>query len=153
MTATIRLITEADKPQWVELWHKYLKFYASTGIPSDLSDTITDTTFARFLDDKEPMACFVAEDDETHKLVGFANFLWHRNTWAVEDRIYLNDLFVDESVRSGGIGRKLIEAIYKYGDDHGMPSVYWMTQVFNHRAQLLYTKAGVRDGFVTYSRP
>lgn len=153
MTIIIREITEADKPEWLKLWKKYLAFYASTGIPSDLPDEVTNTTFSRFLDPKEPMGCLVAEDSESKELIGIANYLWHRNTWTIEDRIYLNDLYVDEEKRCKGVGKLLIEGLYKVGDEHKTPSVYWMTQRFNHRAQLLYTKVGVRDDFVTYSRP
>lgn len=153
MTVIIRGITEADKPQWVKLWKKYLAFYASTGVPADLPDEVTNTTFSRFLDPKEPMGCLVAEDTETKELIGMCNYLWHRNTWAIEDRVYLNDLFVNEETRSKGVGRLLINELYKVGDENKTPSVYWMTQRFNHRAQLLYTKVAVRDGFVTYSRP
>ncbi|VVT45444.1 uncharacterized protein SAPINGB_P000752 [Magnusiomyces paraingens] len=151
----VRLVTASDKPQWLVLWKKYLEFYASTGnkAAEHVPDTVTNTTFSRFLDDSEPMACLVAEDESSKTLVGFAHILWHRNTWAIEDKIYLNDLYVDENIRCGGVGRKLIEAVYKYGDEHGMPTVYWRTQEFNHRAQLLYTKVGIRDGFLTYKRP
>lgn len=160
MTVTIRQITAADKSQWISLWKKYLAFYASTGVKAaaSLPDSVTETTFSRFLDSFEPMTCFVAEatTDSTppsKELIGFATILWHRNTWAVEDKIYLNDLFVDESKRCGGVGKLLIERVYQYGDENGMPKVYWRTQDFNHRAQLLYTKVGVKDGFVTYGRP
>lgn len=150
----VRPITESDKDQWTVLWHKYLEFYASTGIDTScVNEKVTDTTFSRFLDSAEPMGCLVAENKESKELVGFAQYLWHRNTWAIEDRVYLNDLFVDESKRCGGVGRLLIEAVYDAADKMGTPSVYWMTQQFNHRAQLLYTKVGVRDTFVTYSRP
>lgn len=153
MAVIIRDLAKEDKPQWLELWKKYRAFYASTGVPSDLPEEVTNTTFDRFFDPNEPMACLVAENEETKDLVGIAQYLWHRNTWAIEDSIYLNDLYVDEEKRCGGVGRKLIEALYKVADEKNMPKVYWMTQHFNHRAQLLYTKVGVRDGMVTYSRP
>lgn len=148
----VRPIEEKDKAQWVELWsgkNSYLEFYKSL---DKVSTEITDTTFSRFLDESEPVYACVATDDEG-KLIGFATYLTHRNTWTIEDAMYLNDLFVSESCRLGGVGRKLIEFVYLEADKMGIKKVYWNTQFENHRAQMLYTKVGVKSGFLSYRRP
>lgn len=145
----IRPIKESDKEQWLPLLQGYLTFYKS-----EWPQEVVDSTFQRFLDPNETVNCAVAvDDDDDSKLVGFATYITHRNTWTIGDSMYLNDLFVDPSVRNGGYGRKLIEYVYKEADEKHCDTTYWHTQHFNHRAQLLYTKIGVKDDFVKYQRP
>lgn len=148
MTISLAPITASDKTEWVGLWQKYLTFYKAS-----LPDETTNTTFDRFLEASEPVYCIVARDDETKEMVGFVTYVFHRSTWLVNDCIYLHDLFVDPEVRCKGIGRALIESVYAEADKNSVEKVYWHTQTFNHRAQLLYTKVGERDEFVSYQRP
>ncbi|KAK9349813.1 acyl-CoA N-acyltransferase [Lipomyces doorenjongii] len=131
----IRPIEESDKESWLKLWEGYLVFYEST-----LDDKVTETTFSRFFDESEPVYAAVAEAADG-KLIGFVTWVTHRSTWAITDYIYLHDLFVAPETRLNGVGRKLIEHVILH------------TQVHNHRAQLLYTKVGMRDGFVVYRWP
>lgn len=152
MSFTIRAIEEKDKPEWLVMWNgegSYLEFYKSLDV---VSTEQTDSTFKRFLDPTEPVYAAVAVD-ESGKLIGFATYLTHRNTWTIEDSLYLNDLFVSGSSRLHGVGRALIEYVYGEADKMGCPKVYWNTQFENHRAQLLYTKVGVKSGFLLYRRP
>ncbi|CAK9435354.1 uncharacterized protein LODBEIA_P00810 [Lodderomyces beijingensis] len=153
MSVTIRPIEAKDKEEWLNLWTGpggYIEFYKAQ---SAITPEISDTTFARFLDPTVPMYSAVAVDDSTGKVIGFANYLAHLNTWTVEDTMYLNDLFVSADNRLHGVGRKLIEHVYAETDKLGCKKCYWMTQFENHRAQLLYTKVGVKGGFLAYFRP
>lgn len=145
---SIRFITASDKQAWLPLWHGYLTFYNSS-----VSSTVTDTTFSRFLDPAKPAWCLVAADpQDPSKLVGFAAYVFHLSTWNVNDVIYLNDLFVDPKTRNGGIGRKLIEELYRQAEVNKAPKVYWHTQRFNHRAQLLYTQVAKDDDRNVYKK-
>lgn len=152
MSLVIRPIEAKDKPQWVELWSNpessYLKFYKSL---DKVSAEVTEFTFGRFLDPKVPMYAIVAEVDG--ELIGFAHYLTHLNTWAKDELLYLNDLFVSEKNRLSGVGRQLIEYVYKEADRLGCGTTYWKTQFENHRAQMLYCKVGKKQGFLTYCRP
>lgn len=152
MSFSIRPIQASDKDEWLALWtgpDSYLEFYESI---DKVTDEATNTTFDRFLDDAEPVWAAVAVNDEG-KLIGFATYLTHRNTWKVENTLYLNDLFVHPKVRLGGVGRALIEYVYQRADELGCGKTYWNTQFENHRAQLLYTKVGKKSGFLLYIRP
>ncbi|CAH2356086.1 histone acetyltransferase Hpa2p [[Candida] railenensis] len=151
MSVTIRKIQEGDKEEWTNLWSGaggYLEFYKST-----VPEKVTETTFKRFFDDKDPVYSAVAVDDSTGKIIGFANYLTHRNTWTIGDSLYLNDLFVSNDCRLKGTGRKLVEFVYTEADKFGCENTYWHTQFENHRAQLLYTKVGYKAGFLVYKRP
>ncbi|MEO0360551.1 MAG: GNAT family N-acetyltransferase, partial [Pseudomonadota bacterium] len=62
------------------------------------------------------------------------------------------DLYVDETVRGTGAGRALIEAVYAAADAAGAPSVYWLTQDFNHTARQLYDRIATVTPFIRYNR-
>jgi D-amino-acid N-acetyltransferase len=144
MAITIRPIQEADKEVWQSLWEQYNTFYKRT-----IAQNITDVTFSRFLDESVRIYAAVAVDGD--KLVGFAHWYPHASTSSIEEVVYLHDLFVDESVRNGGVGRKLIEHVVEYAKGIKAHHVYWHTQHFNHRAQLLYTKVANKTDFVMYA--
>lgn len=164
----IRPLKREDESEWKKLFLAYHEYYQ---IKPD--EKVIDTTFARFMDDKEPMHASLAIG-EKGKPIGFLHWVYHRSTLAVNDYLYLHDLFVSENVRSRGVGRSLIEHVYQDADKHDAARVYWQTKVSshkdllagnvlipillepkhdNHRAQLLYVKAGYKNGFVCYQRP
>ena len=56
------------------------------------------------------------------------------------------------SVRGGGIGRRLIEAVTAHARQQGWAEVYWHTQGDNATARSLYDSiTGGTDGFVNYT--
>lgn len=142
----IRDVTAADRQGWQKLWHGYIAFYETT-IPPE----VTDTTWARFLDPAEPMFSLVAED-ETGQLIGFTNCVLHRGTWSIGDFCYLEDLFTAESARGRGVGRALIEAVYKRADELDCGRVYWLTHETNYAGRALYDKVARNLGFIQYRR-
>lgn len=153
MAVIVRPVEKDDKDRWIELWAGDEGYLAFRNSRSEVSQETTEITFGRFLDPNEPMYCAVAEDPSSGKVIGFANYLTHRNTQTISDALYLNDLFVDSSCRLKGVGRTLIEYIYSEADKFKCEKCYWATQFENHRAQLLYTKVGVKSGFLLYRRP
>jgi GNAT superfamily N-acetyltransferase len=142
----IRDLRTEDKARWLPLWQGYLDFYETA-----LDPKITDITWARLLDPNEPMFALVAEDQAA--LVGLAHCVTHRGTWTIENHCYLEDLFVAQSTRGKGVGRALIEAVYKRADDLHCSRAYWLTHETNLAAQALYDKIGVKSGFIQYRRP
>ncbi|KAI4594326.1 D-amino-acid N-acetyltransferase [Pestalotiopsis sp. 9143b] len=150
MSVTIRPVTKEDEPQWREHWESYNQFYKRT-IPEE----VTATTFARFLDASVPMHCAVAVSSTSpdDKIAGFATWFPHMSTSSVAPKVYLNDLFVDPSARCGGVGGRLIDHVVDHARDVlGADSVYWLTQHFNHAAQLLYVKKATKSDFVHYTK-
>jgi len=86
------------------------------------------------------------------KPAGLVHYLYHRHGWKIENVCYLQDLYVDPSVRGTGLGRKLIEAVYSDADAKNCPTVYWLTQDFNAAGRRLYDRVGVLTPFIKYSR-
>jgi GNAT superfamily N-acetyltransferase len=146
MSITTRPLALDDRAAWDPLWQGYLAFYKT-----DLAPGITDTTWSRLLDADEDMHCLVAEND-TGEMIGIVHYLYHRVTWAVADRCYLEDLFVAETARGTGAGRALIEAVYAAADDRGADQVYWLTQDSNAEGRRLYDRVGRLTPFIKYQR-
>ena len=143
----IRDLRPTDRAQWEALWAGYLAFYKSS-----LAPKVTDTTFQRLLDPSEPMFSLVAEDENTHALIGLVNCVIHRSTWSDENYCYLGDLFTSPAARNRGVGRALIAAVYARADELALARVYWMTHESNETARRLYDQVAKASGFIQYRR-
>ena len=145
----VRAVRSADFPQWQVLWEGYNAFYGRSGATA-LPQEVTQTTWARFFDSREPMHALVAES--AHCLVGLAHFLYHRSTIQIPPTCYLADLFTADAVRGQGVGRALIGAVYEHAKLAGSPRVYWQTHETNAVAMRLYDQVAERSGFLVYRR-
>jgi len=139
----IRLVQAEDKSDWIALWEAYLRFY-ETARPSE----VYEMTWQRIMDSDEKMFSALAFQDG--KAVGLVNFLYHKSFWDIEERIYLNDLYVDPTCRGAGVGAGLIKTVEKHGSDHNVASVYWLTSTQNKQAQVLYDKVAMKTSFIKY---
>lgn len=72
------------------------------------------------------------------RLVGFATLYWFHSSTKAADTVLMNDLFVREDVRSGGIGRALIRAALDEARRRGAAHLEWYTAPDNATAQRLY---------------
>lgn len=141
----VRPVRPEDWERWLPLWRGYHDFYKS-----DPSAEVTRTTWARFLDESEPMHALVAEGEK--QLIGAVHYLYHRNTWMIAPVCYLQDLFTSPEARGRGVGRAMIEAVYAAAREAGSPRVYWMTHETNAQARILYDKIADRSGFIQYRK-
>ena len=142
----VREIEPGDKAQWAVLWQGYLEFYQ---VP-DLAGEITETTWGRFFDPNEPVHALVAEEDGV--LLGLVHYIFHRNTWCLENVCYLEDLFTASPARGQGVGRALIEAVYAKAREKKASRVYWLTHETNKTAQALYDRIADKTGFIQYRK-
>ncbi|MFM8675862.1 MAG: N-acetyltransferase family protein [Burkholderiaceae bacterium] len=139
----IRTVSETDRDQWLPLWHCYQKFYKTT-----IDESVTATTWQRFLNPSEPVHCAVAEDGQ--QLIGIVHFIFHRSCWTEGDYVYLQDLFVDPNIRGKGVGRALIEHVVARAREADASRVWWLTHESNSEAMLLYDRIAEKSGFVQY---
>jgi len=141
----IRPVGADERAGWEPLWQGYLAFYKAT-----LPQEATDAAWARLQDPAEPMHLLGAYVDG--KLTGIVHTIYHRSTWTPGDYCYLQDLFVDDSARGLGLGRKLIEAVYAKAKEAGCSRVHWLTQNDNATARLLYDRIADDSGFMQYRK-
>jgi GNAT superfamily N-acetyltransferase len=145
----VRAVQENDFSRWKPLWDGYNAFYGRTE-KTALPDAITNATWSRFFDEDEPVHALVAE--QWGELLGLAHFLFHRSTISIEPVCYMQDLFTIEAARGKGVGRALIEEVYRYAEGAGCSRVYWQTHETNATAMQLYDKVAERSGFVVYRK-
>lgn len=146
---SIRPVERADHDQWLRLWEGYNVFYGRVGSDA-LAPEITACTWQRFFDGYEPAHALVAEREG--RLIGLAHYLFHRTTVAIGPNCYLQDLFTDEAARGLGVGRALIEEVYRRAKAVAAPRVYWQTQESNSAARKLYDKVADLSGFIVYRK-
>ena len=86
------------------------------------------------------------------RLTGIVHYLYHRSCWTIGDYCYLQDLFVAKESRKLGLGRALIEAVYKVSKEEGASRVHWLTHETNAAARALYDTLADRPGFIQYRK-
>jgi GNAT superfamily N-acetyltransferase len=145
----IRPIRKEDFDQWKPLWDGYNAFYGRKDATA-LPDATTRTTWSRFFDSYEPVHALVAE--QNHQLLGLVHYLYHRSTISIAPTCYLQDLFTLEAARGKGVGRALIQEVYRIATEAGCGRVYWLTHETNATAMQLYDKVAEKSGFVVYRK-
>jgi GNAT superfamily N-acetyltransferase len=145
----IRPVQQSDFPQWKMLWDGYNAFYGRKG-DTALPEATTAMTWSRFFDSYEPVHAFVAE--QSGQILGLVHYLFHRSTISIQPTCYLQDLFTVESARSKGVGRALIQEVYRIAAESGCARVYWLTHETNSTAMQLYDKVAEKSGFVVYRK-
>ena len=96
--------------------------------------------FARFLGSSDA-GCILGARRQG-QLIGYACLYFAASSVEAEDIVIMNDLYVVPHARSGGVGRRLIEATVALARDRHAPRVRWSTALDNRRAQRLYEQTG-----------
>jgi GNAT superfamily N-acetyltransferase len=143
MDLKIRDLEPEDKARWLELWRGYLRFYEQ-----ELSEEQTELSWQRLLHAKDGLHGVVAELDR--QLVGLAHYFWTPSTWKENRDLYLEDLFVSPSVRGGGVGKSLLEALVSICLEAGGSKVHWQTHHTNKTAMALYQKLAEQSEFLVF---
>jgi GNAT superfamily N-acetyltransferase len=137
MNTTVRKLEISDKARWLELFQGYIVFYES-----ELSPEQFELTWQRIHSDFN-MNCLVAEQDG--RVIGIAHYMFRPSTWAVKDFCYLEDLFVDPTVRGTGAGRALLAELELIAKTAGAKRLYWTTAPDNTTARRLYDKVATTN--------
>lgn len=136
-------LTEFDYDRWEVLARGYMTFYSTVR-----TDAEYESLWARILERKEILGTGARLAGE---LVGICHYLFHASAWS-GDICFLQDLFVLESARGKGIGRKLIEHVANEARANGSPRLYWHTHQSNSVARSLYDQVASNSGFIRYEK-
>lgn len=129
-------ITVEQYEELLPLIAAYQRFYEVEEIDEERNRAF----FRRFLAPSEDGLLLGARSEG--RLIGYACLYWHFSSTQAVETVLMNDLYVDESVRGEGVGRKLIEATAEVARERGVPSIEWSTAPDNHTAQRLYDSTG-----------
>jgi len=144
MTIDITPLRPDDRQAWDVLARGYKSFYQQS-----LPDGEYDTAWQRLMLAERVHGLGARLEG---RLVGITHYLFHPSTWA-EDVCYLQDLFVDPTVRGHGAARALIEAVARAAKARGASRMYWLTHETNAPARMLYDKVAAYQGFIRYEFP
>jgi len=147
MSVRVRRLEAKDKAAWMLLFKAYIEFYKAS-VPDD----VIEVTWQRLLSGAEGVHIGLVALGEDDTPIGIAHVLFHRSTWSPSWYCYLEDLFVEPVLRANGVGRKLIEAVYREADARKCTRTYWATQEFNYRARGLYDQMATKSPFLQYRR-
>jgi GNAT superfamily N-acetyltransferase len=133
--------------------------------PATAADAATIASLVRELADYEKLlheakagpADFLremtAENPVIHVLIaewhgepaGFALYFFNFSTFVGRPGLYLEDLFVRQSLRSHGIGRALLRALARIARDRGCGRMEWAVLDWNEPALKFYQSLGARQ--------
>jgi GNAT superfamily N-acetyltransferase len=133
-----------DRAGWEALARGYKAFYRDP-----MPDEAYEQTWRRLTDGTELLGLGARLDGQ---LAGLAHYFFHPAFWS-GPACYLQDLFVDETLRGQGAGRALIEAVAAAARERGADRFYWHTQEGNATARLLYDQVARFTGFIRYGYP
>jgi GNAT superfamily N-acetyltransferase len=141
----IEPIAEDEFETLVPMIAAYQRFYEVDDIDTERNRAF----FSRFLAPSDDGMLLGAWRDED--LVGYACLFWHFTSLVPAETVLMNDLYVVEGQRGGGIGRALIEASAEIASKRGTHHLEWATQPDNKAAQRLYDSTGAeRSEWVEY---
>jgi GNAT superfamily N-acetyltransferase len=147
----IATVGEDDLPDLLPLMRGYCDFYGSAPPDDDL------LAMARALiadPEREGVQLIARDDGQGGAAVGFATIFWTWSTNSAARVGTMNDLFVSEAARGGGVADALIEACVERCRERGAIRLEWQTALDNRRAQAVYERAGgKREQWLDYSLP
>jgi len=141
----VRAIAEDDLPVWRELFRAYGVFYQTVFDEAQL-----DHVGALLLAPDSGVDAFVAEDG-AGRVIGFAHYRSHPDTFSTGRDWYLDDLFVAPDARGQGIATALIARLHEHAESVAPGgTLRWITAADNARAQRVYDRVATRTSWVTY---
>jgi GNAT superfamily N-acetyltransferase len=147
MNVAIRRLQAGDRAAWLALFKGYIAFYKAT-----VGEDVIAATWRRLIAEETDFHIALVAVDDRDVPIGLAHVLFHRSTWSISSYCYLEDLFVTPARRQQGVGRTLIEAVYREADARAATRTYWMTEEHNRTARALYDRLATRAPFVQYRR-
>jgi GNAT superfamily N-acetyltransferase len=130
-------VTEADLPELLPLMRGYCDFYEVD--PSD--DALLEMSRTLIGDPEREGVQLIAREADGGA-VGFATIFWSWSTLSAARLGVMNDLFVADSARGGGVADELIAACAERCRERGATELAWQTAHTNGRARAVYERVG-----------
>lgn len=142
-------VTEADLPELLPLMRGYCDFYEVQ--PSDEALLALARSLLAW---PECHGVQLIARDAAGRAVGFATVYWTWSTLQASEIGVMNDLFVTEDARGGGVAEALISECLGLCRERGAAELTWRTAKDNLRAQAVYERVGGRRSeWLDYSLP
>jgi GNAT superfamily N-acetyltransferase len=145
----IARVAADDLPELLSLMRAYCDFYGVAPPDEDLLGLSR-----ALLEEPDRHGVQLIGRDGAGTATGFATVYWTWSTLNAREVGVMNDLFVTEAARGGGVAEALIAACLDLCRERGAASLGWQTAKDNQRAQAVYERVGAeRSEWVDYSLP
>ena len=132
MSINIRNIEVGDFPGLINLFQEFALFQKE---PEKMFNSVTQMEA-----DQELVKGFVAETNKG-EIVGYVTCFFTYHTWSGKS-LYMDDLYVQESYRSSGIGSQLINKVIEKAKINHCKSLRWQVSEWNQSAITFYRDLG-----------
>ncbi|KAF2515411.1 GNAT family N-acetyltransferase [Flavobacterium zhairuonense] len=136
MEYSIRNCEITDLPKLLILIQKHAAFEKAEFSPEGKEEGLKNALFGQ----NPKLYCLVVATEET--IVGYTSYTFDFSTWNAQNFLYMDCLFLEEEVRSFGIGEILIERLKEIGKQNNCVNIQWQTPEFNERAIKFYNRIG-----------
>lgn len=89
--------------------------------------------------------CIVADDVDALKIAGMLVYYFIPYTAQNKPAVYLKELYVDESYRSKGVGRQLMDALREEARLNNCAQIKWTVAPWNDAGKRFYENLGARE--------
>lgn len=148
MAAVLRKGTDAD----AELIVGYLKRLAEFEKLGDACN-ITPDALIRLMNEENGLHAIIAEQDGSP--AGMMTYYFYKiATFSGKRVLYIEDVFVDEEKRGGGIGTILFDEAKRIAAEKDCARLEWKCLDWNRSARCFYNRIGGRfsnDSWITYT--
>ncbi|MEA2352916.1 MAG: hypothetical protein QOJ14_1330 [Thermoleophilaceae bacterium] len=145
----IARVTEEDLPELLPLMRGYCDFYEV-----DPADEELLALSRELIASPERHGVQLIARGDNGRAVGFATVYWTWSTLSASQIGVMNDLFVVEEARGGGLADALIAECLNLCRERGAVELEWRTAKDNLRAQAVYERVGgIRSEWIDYSLP
>ncbi|MFF4604466.1 GNAT family N-acetyltransferase [Streptomyces sp. NPDC001339] len=134
----------ADFPRWRALYQGYADFYGT-----DMPDERAERVWSWIQDPGHEVNCLVVRDAHGNP-VGLAHYRPFARPLTGTTGGFLDDLFVDPSLRGHGAADALLARLGELAAERGWSVVRWITRDDNYRARAKYDQVSQRTAWVTY---
>lgn len=131
MNITVRPASKEDFPAIFDLFREFAVFQKT---PEKMHITLEQLTA-----DEQYFQCFVAVADG--QIIGFATYFFAYYSWTGR-AIYLDDLYVQDTHRKYGVGRRLLDTVISFAKASNCTTVRWLVSRWNTNAIGFYKKIG-----------
>ena len=145
----VRPVREDEFDAWTRLFRGYADFYKWP-----TSDEHQRQIWGWIHDDRTVEALVAVRVDDAGTEVGEPEGLAHLREWVRPLRGsvcgYLDDLYVEPSVRGSGAVEALYAEMNRIARERGWAIIRWTTADDNYRARSVYDKVATRTTWITY---
>lgn len=134
---TIRPVQPADLPQLVELCQAHAAYERAEYSPAGKAEALAGALFG-----PQPRLYLWVVERQPGKLAGFMALTLDYSTWDAAPFAHMDCLYLDESLRSQGVGKRLIELAAEFGRTNGCINLQWQTPTWNEGAIRFYVREG-----------